>query len=93
MDGGVIGLVFREEWVNSGDIFWYGDFVSEFKVIDGEAGSTGECGAIGVLGVVGTKLGPADGADDTPVGVKSVGRAEVDVKLIGGGTEPYDQLH
>ena len=91
MDGGVIGLVFREDWVNSGDSFWYGDFVSEFKVIDREAGSTRECGAISVLGVVGTKLGAADGADDTAVGVKSVGRADVDVRLVGERTEPYDQ--
>ena len=46
-----------------------------------------------MLGVVNTKLGPTDGATDTTGGVEGVDVAEVDVRLVGGVTKPYDQLH
>ena len=62
------------------------------KLIGGEAGSAGELGAVAVLGFVGTKLGPADGANDTTAGVE-VDVAEVDVRLVCGVTKPYDQSH
>ena len=46
-----------------------------------------------MLGVVSTKHGPADGDNDTAVGVEGVDVAEVDVRLIGGVTKLYDELH
>ena len=67
--------------------------MGELKVIDGGTGSAGKCGAVDVLGVVGTKIGPADGANDTAVGMECVGIAEVDARLVGGGTKRYDKLH
>ena len=63
------------------------------KVIGRGMSSNGERGAVGVLGVLRTKLGPTDGADDTAMGVEDVGIAEVDVRLVVGGTEPCDRLH
>ena len=67
--------------------------MGELKVIGGRTRETGECRAVSVLGVVGMTFGPADGANDTAVGMEGVGVAEVDVRLVDGGTKPYDQLH
>ena len=65
----------------------------ELKVIGRGAGSFGDSGAVDVLGVVGTTLGPTDGADDTAVGEEGVGKAEVDIRFVGTGTEPCVKLH
>ena len=67
--------------------------MGELKVIVGETVSASECGAVGVLGVVRTELGPADDANDTTLAIEGVGIAEVDVRLVGGGIKPYDQIH
>ena len=85
MDGVRVGLVFGEEWVMSGDRFWYWNCIGELNVIGEETGSAEWWGAVGVLGVVSTKLGPADDVNDTAVGVEGVDVAEVVVRLVGGG--------
>ena len=92
VDGVWVKLVFGEEWVTSGDRFLYGNCMGELQVIGGETGSAGWWGAVGVLGVVSTKLGPADSANDTAVGVEGLDVAEVVVRLVGGGVELYDHL-
>ena len=46
-----------------------------------------------MLGVVSTKLGPADGVDDTAGVVEGVDVTEVVVRLVAGGVKLYDQLH
>ena len=93
VEGVWVRLMFGEEWVRSWNRFWYGNSVGELKIIGGETISAGEWGAVCRLGVVGTKLGPADGANDKTAGVEGVDVAGVDVRLVGGLTKPYDQLH